>query len=65
RVSTNNQAKNVQLVTWDGFGRLTIPRIVRRYKSRFWALWYVTEGMGAPPMNRVTMLRKRRPHAAV
>ncbi|KAJ7678723.1 hypothetical protein B0H17DRAFT_1206647 [Mycena rosella] len=65
RASTNGRAKNIRLATWDAFGRVSIPRIASTYKRRDSGLWYVTECCGAPTMNGVTVLRKRRPHNAV
>ncbi|KAJ7867127.1 hypothetical protein B0H13DRAFT_2236750 [Mycena leptocephala] len=65
RASTNGRAKNIRLATWDAFGRVSIPVIGATYKRRAPALWYATEGMGAPTINGVTVLRKRRPHNAV
>ncbi|KAJ7779605.1 hypothetical protein B0H16DRAFT_1300063 [Mycena metata] len=65
RASTNGRAKNIRLATWDAFGRVSIPRIASTYKRRARGLWYVTECCGAPTMNGVTVLRKRRPHNMV
>ncbi|KAJ7157224.1 hypothetical protein C8R46DRAFT_1165604 [Mycena filopes] len=65
RASTNGRAKNIRLATWDVFDRVSIPRIASTYKRRARGLWYVTECCGAPTMNGVTVLRKRRPHNAV
>ncbi|KAJ7759727.1 hypothetical protein DFH07DRAFT_740983 [Mycena maculata] len=65
RAATNGRAKNVRLATWDAFGRVSIPAIASVYKQRAPALWYATEGMGAPTVNGATVLRKRRPHNAV
>ncbi|KAJ7828287.1 hypothetical protein B0H13DRAFT_1656399, partial [Mycena leptocephala] len=48
-----------------GTTRVSIPVIGSTYKRRARALWYATEGMGAPTMNGATVLRKRRPHNAV
>ncbi|KAJ7105862.1 hypothetical protein C8R44DRAFT_715216 [Mycena epipterygia] len=65
RATTNGRAKNVRLATWDAFGRVSIPLIASAYKRRAPAVWYATERMGAPTVNGITVLRKRRPHNAV
>ncbi|KAJ7044739.1 hypothetical protein C8F04DRAFT_941959 [Mycena alexandri] len=65
RASTNGRAKSIRLATWDTLGRVSIPRIASIYKRHARGLWYVTECCGAPTMNGVTVLRKRRPHNAV
>ncbi|KAJ7737519.1 hypothetical protein B0H16DRAFT_1325909 [Mycena metata] len=65
RASTNGRAKNVRLATWDSFGRLSISRIASIYQRRARAVWYTTECMGAPTVNGVIVVRKRRPHTAV
>ncbi|KAJ7113608.1 hypothetical protein C8R44DRAFT_881891 [Mycena epipterygia] len=65
RASTNGRAKNIRLATWDALGRVSIPVIAATYKRRFRAVWYATECMGAPTVNGVTVVRKRRPHTTV
>ncbi|KAF7293112.1 hypothetical protein MKEN_01468500 [Mycena kentingensis (nom. inval.)] len=68
RASANartQKAKQVRLVTWDSLGQLSIPTIADAYKRRAPAVWYATERMGAPTVQGVTVLRKRRPHTAV
>ncbi|KAJ7784967.1 hypothetical protein DFH07DRAFT_726168 [Mycena maculata] len=65
RAATNGRAKNVRLATWDAFNRVSIPVIASTYKRRARALWYATEGIAAPTINGVTVLRKRRPHIVV
>ncbi|KAJ6448963.1 hypothetical protein DFH09DRAFT_965878, partial [Mycena vulgaris] len=65
RASTNSRAKNVRLATWHIFGRVSIPTIGVTYKRRSRAVWYATECLGAPTLDSITVLRKRRPHPTV
>ncbi|KAJ7837884.1 hypothetical protein B0H14DRAFT_2362031 [Mycena olivaceomarginata] len=63
--STNGRAKNIRLATWDDLGRVSIPWMVMTYQRRAPGVWYITECMGAPTVNKAIVVRARRPHPTV
>ncbi|KAJ7847450.1 hypothetical protein B0H14DRAFT_2357176 [Mycena olivaceomarginata] len=65
RASTNGRAKNIRLATWDDLGRVSIPWMATTYKRRAPGIWYITECMAAPTVNKAIVVRTRRPHPTI
>ncbi|KAJ7358615.1 hypothetical protein DFH08DRAFT_687669, partial [Mycena albidolilacea] len=61
RASTNGRAKNIRLATWEDLGRVSIPWMVTTYKQCAPGVWYITECMAAPTVNKAIVVRTRRP----